>query len=87
MTSETQILDWLVPAIATVTELDPATIDPDQSVHTLGIDSAAVISLTFDVEDRFNVELNPTSLFEPPSLRAFARDLAARLNTPPTHAS
>ena len=78
-TQEEEILHWLIEAIARETRCSPGDIDPDKSVHTLGIDSALVISLTFDLGDRFGVELNPTSLFEPESLRAFARELARQI--------
>lgn len=79
MYSQDEILTWLIEAIARETHCPPDSIDPDKSVHTLGVDSALVISLTFDLGDRFGVELNPTSLFEPESLRAFARDLARHI--------
>jgi acyl carrier protein len=79
MESEDDILAWLVAAVAKETKRDPAHIDADKSVHTLGIDSALVISLTFDLEDRFGVQLDPTVLFQQASLRAFARLLAEHL--------
>lgn len=79
MRSETEILQWLVAAIAKETQQTAAAIDPDKSVHALGIDSAVVISLTFDLEDRFGAALDPTAIFAHASLRDFARHLAADL--------
>ena len=79
MHSASDILQWLMAAVAKETNASVESIDPDQSVHTLGIDSALIISLTFDLEDRFEVKLDPTAIFAQPSLRAFAEALAERI--------
>jgi acyl carrier protein len=73
---EAEILAWLIENIARETRVAPAEIDPDMSVHALGIDSALVISLTFDLETRFGLPLDPAALFAHPNLRSFARHLA-----------
>lgn len=79
MHSEETILAWLVETVAKETLSKPSEIDPDKSVHALGIDSALVISLTFDLEDKFGVALDPTTLFEQKSLRTFSNHLAEHL--------
>ncbi len=79
MHSEEEILQWLVAAVVKETECPPDSIDPDKSVHALGIDSALVISLTFDLETRFGITMDPTALFAQPSLRSFSRHLARHL--------
>jgi acyl carrier protein len=83
MHTETAILDWLVAAIARETQTKPEAIDPSKSIHALGIDSALVISLTFDLEDTFGLLLDPTTLFQPQSLRELARQLSLRTQEQP----
>jgi len=78
-TNETEILAWLIENIARELRIEPATIDPDKAADALGIDSVLIISLSFDLEDRFGLSLDPTALFALPSLRAFATHLASAL--------
>jgi len=79
MTTADETLQWLIETIARATDVPTESIDPDRSVHTLGIDSALMISLAFALEDRFGVELDAAPLFAQPSLRALANQLAQDL--------
>jgi acyl carrier protein len=78
MPTSTEILDWLIATIARETHTVPEDIDPDKSVHALSIDSALVVSLTFDLEEQFGLELDLAAFYAHPSLRAFSEDLAKR---------
>lgn len=76
MHTEAEILDWLVTAIAKEMQIAPEAIDPSKSIHVLGIDSAMVIALTFDLETKFGVFLDLAALFQAQSLQEFATQLA-----------
>ena len=79
MTTESEILEWLITTIAHETNCEPASIDPTKSAHTLGIDSALIVSLTSDLEAKFGLPLDLSVLYAQPSLAAFAAHLAASL--------
>jgi acyl carrier protein len=83
MHTAADIEEWLITAIARETQSDKTSVNPAKSVHALGIDSALVISITFDLEDKFGVLLEPTALFQDQSLRAFAVQLAQRIAEKP----
>ena len=79
MSSAAEILDWLVATVAKENGCPASALDADKSIHTLGIDSALVISLTFEMEKRFAVTLDPAAMFAQPSLRAFAAMVAEQI--------
>ena len=81
MPTEPDITRWLISAIAKETEVDPASIDPDKSAHVLGIDSAVMVSLIFDLEDKYGVRVDPDSFFQQPSLREFSRHLVEQIES------
>jgi acyl transferase domain-containing protein/NADPH:quinone reductase-like Zn-dependent oxidoreductase/NAD(P)-dependent dehydrogenase (short-subunit alcohol dehydrogenase family)/acyl carrier protein len=62
-----------VDQIARVTELDPARIDPDQPLTTLGIDSLMAIELKNGIESSLSVNLPMAKFLEGPSAQQLAQ--------------
>lgn len=63
-----ELEDWFLAAIAAQTERPMAEIDPDLPFAALGLDSTVVIALTGEMEDKWGLEIDPTLVFEYPSI-------------------
>jgi len=65
-------LRWLTARLAAYLEVPVATIDPMVPLAELGVDSARAMSLVGDVEDHFDIEVDPTMIFDYPTLAHIA---------------
>lgn len=63
-----ELENWLLTEVATQTERPMAEIDPDLPFAALGLDSTVVIALTGEMEDKWGLEIDPTLVFEYPSI-------------------
>lgn len=75
--SRTELENWFLDEIAQHTERPVAEIDPDQPFAALGLDSTVIISLTGEMEDKWGLELDPTLVFEYPSISRLLNYLEA----------
>jgi acyl carrier protein len=66
-------LRWLTTRLATYLEVPAAKLDPMVPLAELGIDSARALSLVGDVEDHFDIEVDPTMIFDYPTLAHIAK--------------
>jgi acyl transferase domain-containing protein/acyl carrier protein len=64
---------WLVRRVASILELDPAEIDPSEPFATYGLDSVQAVSLSGEVEEWFGVPVEPTLVWDHPTIRDVAR--------------
>jgi acyl carrier protein len=67
-----QNLRWLTNRLAAYLEMPAAKLDPMVPLAELGIDSARALSLVGDVEDHFDIEVDPTMIFDYPTLAHIA---------------
>ncbi|MBE0684226.1 MAG: amino acid adenylation domain-containing protein [Anaerolineales bacterium] len=67
---------WLVARIASMLELDAASIDPRQPFTYYGLGSVQAVSLTGDLEDFLGRKLAPTLAWDYPTIELLANHLA-----------
>jgi acyl carrier protein len=59
---------WLIGRVAFYLECDPDDIDPSVPLAETGIDSASSVGLCGDVEDYFQIDADPTLVFDYPTI-------------------
>ncbi|WNF00876.1 SDR family NAD(P)-dependent oxidoreductase [Streptomyces luomodiensis] len=69
------IRDWLVAAVARDTGTDPARIDLDRPIAEFGLGSRGLVELTVRLSEFVGRELEPSLVFEHPSISAVATAL------------
>lgn len=72
----TTIQDWLVERVADYTDRARHQVDPSIPLAELGMDSVSAVSLCGEIEDRWNLEIDPTLVFDYPTIAAIAGYLA-----------
>lgn len=71
-TTKDAIAQWCQEYVAGLLDVPVESVDPDADFDRLGIDSALAVSLLMEVEERYDVDLAPDTLFETPTLNAVA---------------
>ncbi|MFD1658315.1 acyl carrier protein [Streptomyces caeni] len=66
---------WLAERIALYLKRQPAEIDPDVPLAEYGLDSVAALSLCGDIEDDFDLVMEPTAAWDYPTVHALAGHL------------
>jgi acyl carrier protein len=76
----TSIQQDLIQRIADILSEEPATIDPEAPLHTLGLDSMRMVEVIVFVEKRFGVDLMDSGLRreDVASVAALARTVERR---------
>jgi len=74
-----ELSSWLTERVAVYLRRDPAEIDPGAPLAEYGLDSVAALSLCGDVEEDFDLILDPTAAWDYPTVSAFARHLLREL--------
>ena len=72
-----EIEDWIVAYMADLLEIDPEEIDTALTFDRYGLDSSAAVGLTGDLEDWLGIEIDPTLLYDYPTIDSLATHLAA----------
>lgn len=72
----TEIKAWLVAYMAELTGMDADDIDANLPFDSYDLDSSAVVGMTVDLEDWLGRQLDPTSLYEYPTINTLANYLA-----------
>ncbi|MDI9952266.1 acyl carrier protein [Rhodococcus sp. NM-2] len=79
------VIDWLAGRVAFHTEQPVREVDPHLPLAELGIESVSAVSLCGEIEDRWDLELDPTVVFEYPTIAEMAvfvvGEAAARYRT------
>lgn len=68
---------WLVARISAETGLKPDEIDVHLPFARLGLDSPAAVALTGELEDALGQTIDPTLVFEFPTISRLAQHLAS----------
>jgi acyl carrier protein len=67
-----QILRWLTTRLASYLEVPATAIDLMVPLAEMGVDSVHAISLVGDVEAHFDIDVDPTMIFDYPTLSHIA---------------
>ncbi|MBE9045184.1 acyl carrier protein [Pleurocapsales cyanobacterium LEGE 10410] len=70
-----EIQAWIVSYLGQLLEVDPDSIDTATPFDRYGLDSSAVIGMTGDLEDWLNIELDPTLVYDYPTIEALSQHL------------
>jgi acyl carrier protein len=76
-----QIKNWIVSYLAELLEADSDIVDITAPFDRYGLDSHAIVGLSGDLEDWLKIELEPTLLYDYPTIEALANYLADELKT------
>ena len=79
--SSQEIIEFLKQAIARETKDPIASIDVDTNFFEFGFDSINSLYLIQELEDYFDVELNPLYFWEYPSIRLLAEQIHKEFST------
>lgn len=71
----TEIQAWIVSYLAQLLEVDSDEIDTATPFDRYGLDSSAAIGMTGDLEDWLNLELDPTLVYDYPTIEALSQHL------------
>lgn len=78
--TEFEIQTWIVTYVSELLEVDPADIDITIPFDRYGLDSSAAVGLTGDLEDWAGTIIDPTVLYDYPTIEALAHHLDTNLN-------
>ncbi|MBJ8345781.1 acyl carrier protein [Antrihabitans sp. YC2-6] len=70
------IIDWLIGRVAFYIEQPVRNVSPDIALAELGIESVSAVSLCGEIEDKWELELDPTVVFDYPTIAAMASFIA-----------
>ncbi len=73
-----EVLAWIRDRLALKLELPAGSVSPDEPFVNYGLDSAAAVSLTGDLEEFLGRSLSPTLAWDYPTPRLLAEHLAGR---------
>ncbi|MGH3805167.1 MAG: acyl carrier protein [Pseudonocardiaceae bacterium] len=73
-----RLRDWLIERVAHYLRVDPADIDTTQPLEALGIQSLYALSLSGDIEDHYDVTLDPTFTWDNPTIDGIVATLLAQ---------
>lgn len=76
-----EIQTWIVSYIADLLEVDSEEIEVTIPFDRYGLDSSAAVGLTGDLEDWLGCELDPTLLYDYPTIEALVQHLNSELKT------
>ena len=78
--SEDNLQAWLAQRVATYVRRSPEEIEPDVPLAEYGLDSVYALTLSGDIEDYLGLSLEPTVMWDHPTLgmlvKALLQDLA-----------
>ncbi|MBD0301337.1 MAG: acyl carrier protein [Tolypothrix sp. T3-bin4] len=74
--SAAEIQTWIVFYLAQLLEIDPDEVDVKVAFDQYGLDSSAAVGMTGDLEDWVERKIDPTLLYDYPTIQALAQHLA-----------
>jgi acyl carrier protein len=76
------ILHWLTTRVASYLERPASTVSPMVPLAEMGIDSVHAIELVGDVEAHFDIDVDPTLIFDYPTLAQIAEYISTAVAEP-----
>ncbi len=77
--SKAEIQAWIVSYLADLLEIDPEDVNVSIPFDRYGLDSATAVGLTGDLEDWLDRKLDPTLLYDYPTVETFSQHLAEEI--------
>lgn len=74
-----EIQNWIVSYLADLLEIDPDEVDVTISFDRYGLDSSAAVVLTGDLAEWLEREIDPTLLYDYPTVEALVQHLSSQL--------
>ncbi len=74
--TQIEIQEWIVSYISELLEVNPAELDTSVPFDHYGLDSAAAVGLTGELEDWLGQELEPILLYDYPTIDALSEYLS-----------
>jgi acyl carrier protein len=71
-----EIQTWMVSYLADLLEIDPDDVDVASPFDQYGLDSAVAVGMTGDLEDWLGSQLDPTLLYDYPTIESLSHHLA-----------
>jgi acyl carrier protein len=81
MPTPSEIQAWIVSYVANLLEVDSDEIDVTIPFDRYGLDSSAAVGLTGDLEDWLGQEIDPTLMYDYPTVQALVQHLSSQLRT------
>ena len=81
MPTAAEIQDWIVSYVADLLEVDSDEIDVTIPFDRYGLDSSAAVGMTGDLEEWLERDLDPTLLYDYPTIEALVQHLSSQLKT------
>jgi acyl carrier protein len=78
MTRE-QISEFCIDSLANVLRVPRGSVEADTVFNRLGLDSAMVVYLMMQLEEKLDLELSPDDFYDYPTVNALSRCLTERL--------
>jgi acyl carrier protein len=78
--SSEQIHTWVVNYIANLLEIEPEKVDVKVPFDRYGLDSSAAVGLTGDLADWLRCDIDPTLLYDYPTIESLVKYLSSNLN-------
>jgi acyl carrier protein len=78
--SQTEILNWVTSYLANLLEVDPDEVDITIPFDRYGLDSLAAVGLTGDLSDWLGREVEPTLLYDYPTVDGLVQYLSSEFN-------
>lgn len=77
--SATEIQDWIVAYLADLLEIEPEEVDVTIPFNRYGLDSSAAVGLTGELEEWLSTEIDPTLLYDYPTVEALVQHLSRQI--------
>jgi acyl carrier protein len=74
------IEQWLIIYLSDLLDISQDEIDPQAPFDSYGLDSAAAVGMTGDLGDWLHADLEPTLLYEYPTIRKLTEFLVGALD-------
>jgi acyl carrier protein len=74
--SKEEVRTFLIDRIAGFLDSPTVSIDPERKLTEYGIDSADLLTLMFDVEERFALKLGPDLLLDVETIEQMAEEIS-----------
>ncbi|ACC81784.1 acyl carrier protein [Nostoc punctiforme] len=75
-----EVQDWILLYIANLLELETEEIDITVPFSTYGLDSSVAVGLTGDLADWLGLDLDPTLLYDYPTIESLVQYLSSELH-------
>lgn len=75
-----EIQAWTVAYVANLLEVTPEEVDITIPFDRYGLDSLAAVGLTGDLQDWLGVDVDPTLLYDYPTIEGLVKYLSSNLN-------